>query len=173
MTRVHSLFRVTVASVVTAMVLGACATGPRWQVGDTLDVIQARMGAPTLMCPDGVQGDRVVIWSQQPFGQQVWAARVSAEGRLQTMEQMLTDAGFQRLAEGVWTPERLRCHFGPPAEIAQVGLPSTRQVVWSYRYLQEGVWHSLMHVYLGPDGDRVTHFHSGPDPMYERDFWWF
>jgi hypothetical protein len=24
-------------------------------------------------------------------------------------------------------------------------------------------------VFLGPHGDRVTKFHPGPDPMYDRD----
>ncbi len=31
-----------------------------------------------------------------------------------------------------------------------------------------------MYVYLGRNGDRVTHFHPGPDPMYDPDrfgFW--
>ena len=61
------------------------------------------------------------------------------------------------------------CEFGPPAEQGGVGLPSSIQIVWSYRYKQNGVWDSLMHVYFGTDGERVTRFHPGPDPMYERD----
>src|SRR3546814_15109841 len=72
---------------------------------------------------------------------------------------MLTGAHLKVLAKGAWTADQVRCEFGPPAQIDQVGLPSVRQVVWSYRYKQSGVWNSLMYVYIGRAGQCVTRFH--------------
>jgi hypothetical protein len=84
-------------------------------------------------------------------------------------EQVLTDRSFDRLSEGVWTPERVQCEFGPPEKISGTGLPGEVQVVWSYRYRQYGVWYSLMYVFFGTDGKVVTQFFAGPDPMFMYD----
>ena len=94
---------------------------------------------------------------------------MDAQGRVQGVEPILTDEHFQVLKQGEWTADQVRCEFGPPAIIDTAGLPNVRQIVWSYRYKQDHVWNSLMYVFMGRDGDRVTKFHPGPDPMYDRE----
>ena len=136
--------------------------------GTSAQQMVGQFGTPTYQCPLENGGTRL-IGSLQPFGQQAWATNTDKEGRIEGVKPVLTDAHFSMLREGVWTPEKLLCEFGPPAEKSAVGLPSVRQIVWSYRYQQDGVWNSLMHVYLGRDGNQVTRFHPGPDPMYERN----
>ena len=159
------------ASLLGAALLAACATMADLPPGTPYYQAQARYGAPSITCPLANGGQRV-IWSQQPFGQYAWGGNVLPDGSMERIEPILTDAHFAILAQGEWTPEKLTCEFGPPAEVSEVGLPAVRQVVWAYRYKQNGVWNSLMYVYLGPNGDRVTRFHPGPDPMFdERDFW--
>ena len=101
------------------------------------------------------------------MGQYAWGTNVDSSGKTDQVVPVLTDEHFQVLKNGTWTPDQVLCEFGPPAETSAVGLPSSRQVVWSYRYKQNGVWNSLMHVYMGRDGTQVTHFHPGPDPMFE------
>jgi len=136
--------------------------------GTPLATAEARYGRPNFGCtrPDG---SRRVLWTQQPLGQYAWGTDLTADDRVVRLEEILTDEHFARLREGVWTADRVRCEFGPPATIRDVGLPSVREQVWAYRYRQDRVWNSLMFVYMGRDGDKVTRFHPGPDPMYDDD----
>jgi hypothetical protein len=152
--------------------LGACANMADTPPGTPLAQVEAKYGRPGYSCPADGGGQRL-IWSQQPYGQYAWGTTVDAAGVTDKIQPLLTDQHFSRLASGIWTPDRVRCEFGPPAEISTVGLPSSTQIVWSYRYRQAGAWNSLMHVYFGSDGEKVTRFHPGPDPMYDRDDWFF
>ncbi|CAM5788285.1 hypothetical protein [Castellaniella caeni] len=148
--------------------LSACAGIGSTAPGTPLTQIEAHFGAPTLQCTDR-NGQARAIWSQQPLGQYAWGGTLDAAGRIEAMQPILTDEHFQVLKQGTWTPEQVRCEFGPPAFIDSVGLPGTRQVVWNYRYRQDHVWNSLMFVYFGQDGSHVTRFHPGPDPLYDPD----
>ena len=155
-----------------ALGLTACANLAATPPGTPLGQVAAQFGTPTLQCVDRDGQDRAV-WSQQPYGQYAWGTTLDAQGRVQGVEPILTDEHFQVLKQGVWTAEQVRCEFGPPAIVDTAGLPNVREVVWSYRYKQDHVWNSLMYVFMGPDGNQVTKFHPGPDPMYDRDrmFW--
>ena len=153
-----------------AATLAACTPMNKLPPGTPYATVISDYGQPNFRCqwPDGVER---VIWTQQPMGQYAWGTNLLPNGRVEKIEALLTDAHFKRLGEGVWTPERVRCEFGPPADISDVGLPNVRQTVWAYRYLESGVWNSLMYVYFGHDGKHVTRFHPGPDPMYEDKSW--
>ena len=155
------------SSALLALITG-CASITSVPPGTPATQMVSQFGAPTYQCPLENGGTRL-IWSQQPFGQQAWATNTDRQGNTEGVTPILTDTHFNILSKGLWTPERLLCEFGPPAEKSAVGLPSVRQIVWSYRYQQDGVWNSLMHIYLGRDGSQVTRFHPGPDPMYERN----
>lgn len=163
----HPALPLVVAGV--ALLLGACATPADIPAGTPLSDVQARYGRGTVQCPLPSGGQRVV-WSGQPMGQYAWATNVTPEGRVGQIEQILTDASFAHVETGTWDVDRLLCTFGPPAERATVGLPGTRQLVWSYRYRQSGAWNSLMHFYLSPEG-QVTRMHPGPDPLFEAREW--
>lgn len=159
--------------VLTGVLTAACTSMADLPAGTSLQEVQAQYGAPSFSCP-GANGGERLIWSQQPFGQYAWGTNVDSNGNTDRVVSLLTDSNFSQLASGTWTPERVRCEFGPPAEVSSVGLPSSTSIVWSYRYRQSGAWNSLMHVYFDPATDTVTRFHAGPDPMYEeRDSFWF
>lgn len=162
------LRRVGLAPLLPLALLCGCASITTAPPGSPLAQVEAQFGRHNYSCPLA-DGGRRVIWSGQPFRQFSWGTDVDAQGRVGEITQLLTDRNFSKLAQGDWTDEQVLCEFGPPAEVAGVGLPSVRQVVWSYRYQQSGVWNSLMHVYMGADGKRVTRFHPGPDPMYDPD----
>ena len=53
---------------------------------------------------------------------------------------------------------------GRPAEISRVHLNNYE--VWSYRYIEAGVWNSMMHVHFDEAGI-VRLMQNGPDPMYD------
>jgi len=133
--------------------------------GSSLSEVQARYGAPTVECPLP-DGTRRLIWSTQPMGQYAWGTTADQNNIISEVEQILTDRSFDKVKIGHWDQDRLVCNFGPPAETSVVGMPSVRQLVWSYRYRQSGAWNSLMHIYIGPNGE-VTHLHPGPDPMFD------
>lgn len=155
------------AALLLSAVLAACASPTTIPPGTPLAQAEATLGRPNYTCQleDGRQR---VIWSRQPLGQFAWGTNVNTDGSITGIEALLTDKNFRKLGQGDWTPEQVQCEFGPPAEKGGVGLPSNLQIVWSYRYQQDGVWNSMMHVYFGRDGKRVTRFHPGPDPMYEE-----
>ena len=156
-------------AAVSLLALGACASMQDIPPGTPLAEVQARYGAPTMDCPMP-DGTRRLIWSSQPMGQYAWATRAGPDGKVEQVEQILTDAAFRQVEVGVWRREQLQCTFGPPAEVSVVGLPSSRHLVWSYRYRQAGAWNSLMHIYLSDDG-LVQRMHPGPDPLFEPREW--
>ena len=168
---VNKLIRFTLAGLGLCL-LSACANMADIPPGTSLQEVEAQFGQANFSCPAADGGQRL-IWTQQPYGQYAWGTNVNAAGITDRIEPLLTDQHFNVLAKGVWTPEKVQCEFGPPAEISQVGLPSVRQTVWSYRYKQSKVWNSLMYVYFGKDKPVVTRFHPGPDPFYERESFFF
>lgn len=163
-----------IAAALLAALAGCADMAARTPPGSPLSQVESQYGRPNFTCALPGNGGQRVIWTQQPLGQYAWGANVGPDGRIDHVERLLTDTHFRQLSQGDWTAERVRCEFGPPAIIDEVGLPSVRQVVWSYRYRENDSWNSLMYVYMGRDGDRVTRYHPGPDPMYEdRDGSWF
>jgi hypothetical protein len=160
------------AAATSVVLVAACGTMADVPPGTPLHQIEAKYGRPTYSCPAENGGQRL-IWSMQPMGQYAWGTHVDAAGNTDRIQPLLTDEHFRVLASGTWSPEQVRCEFGPPAEITSVGLPSSSQIVWGYRYRQSHTWNSLMYVYFGADGSKVTRFHPGPDPMYIRDSFWF
>lgn len=160
---------IKLAAISTAFLAVGCAQIKDVPSGTPFADVKKQFGAPTTLCESDGQTLRAV-WSGQPYGHFAWATTVDREGGVDGFEQVLTDQSFKKLGEGVWTPERVLCEFGPPVDISQVGLPSLLKIVWSYRYRQYGVWYSLMYVFFGTDGKEVTEFFAGPDPMYDRDW---
>jgi hypothetical protein len=154
----------------TAIILSSvgCAQISSVKPGTPLAAVEKQFGDPTTLCNEK-NGTKRAVWSQQPMGHYAFATTVDTASQVGEFEQVLTDRSFDRLSEGVWTPERVQCEFGPPEKISGTGLPGEVQVVWSYRYRQYGVWYSLMYVFFGTDGKVVTQFFAGPDPMFMYD----
>ncbi|MCD8504331.1 MAG: hypothetical protein LRY53_07360 [Burkholderiaceae bacterium] len=166
--------RLAPLALVTSVCLfmAGCTSMAEIPPGTSMATVQAQYGKPTLTCPLPDGGFRAV-WSQQPFGQYAWGTNVSPNGDVDVVVQLLADPVFRQLEEGVWGPERVTCEFGPPADIAGVGLPSVRKTVWSYRYKQHGVWNMMMNVFFDPKTMIVVDHYPSPDPMYELDRWPF
>lgn len=158
--------RVAAGALLLAL-LGGCADIATAPAGTPLAELESHYGKPSYTCtrPDGV---RRAIWSQQPSGSYAWGTDLDSQGRAVGMEPLLTPKHFEVLRQGVWTPDAVRCEFGPPAQVRTAGLGEKHEVVWSYRYVLDQRWHSVMYVYLGPQGRQVTHYHSGPDDRYQR-----
>lgn len=167
--------RLRLVAITVGVVLGVagCANMTQTLPGTPYTAVQAEFGKPTITCPRPDGGLRA-IWSQQPFGQYAWGTNVTPDGLVGPVQQILSDKAFEQLSDGVWDAARVRCEFGPPADIDGVGLPGNIKTVWNYRYKQYGVWNSMMYVFFNPATNLVVDHYAGPDPMYMYDdnWWW-
>jgi hypothetical protein len=143
-----------------------CANFTDTPAGTPIDTVIKQFGEPTLTCGENAGGYRA-IWSQQPLGEYAWATQVDAQGNIGKIDQILDDRFFNQLSEGRWDLERVQCMFGPPADIADVGLPSVRKTAWSYRYRQFDTWYMMMNVFFDPETMVVVDHYPSPDPMFE------
>ena len=124
------------------------------------DVIK-QFGKPTTVCRNQ-DGTERLVWSQQPFGHYAWGTNTTKDNTIGQITQVLTDAHFELLSTGTWSDERVRCEFGPPANIE--GIAKGNEKVWGYRYMQFSAWYAMMYVYMGPNGNLANRHHPGPDP---------
>jgi hypothetical protein len=131
------------------------------QPGDALADVRQRLGEPTAEHP--LQGGRLRLeYATGPFGKHTWMADFDAQGRLQTFEDVLTEAQFARIEAGIST-EQLRLQLGRPSRVWAVRYHD--QTVWSYRYFSPACL--LFHVGITPQGI-VEDTSYGPDPLCER-----
>ncbi|MEO7497002.1 MAG: outer membrane protein assembly factor BamE [Massilia sp.] len=156
---------IKITTFVGALLLAGCATLGRTPplVGDSVDAVRAKFGQPTAVyaLPDG----QVLEYASGPMGQFTWMARIGADGRMRSFEQVLTGEKFATIKPGVATKDQVLRTIGRPAEVSRVALRNYE--VWSYRYKENGVWNSMMHVHFDANGV-VGLMLNGPDPMYEE-----
>jgi hypothetical protein len=99
-------------------VLSGCALQPI-SPGMARDAVLAQMGTPTRELPLG-DGTMRLQYSLQPAGQQAWMVDLDRGGHVTQVRQVLTAAGFARIAPGRWTRADVEREFGPPASIDRV-----------------------------------------------------
>jgi hypothetical protein len=145
--------------------LGGCAALSRTPptIGDPVATVTAKFGQPTAVYPDGAGQE--LEYATGPMGQFTWMARIGPDGRLATFEQVLTGQKFATIKVGTATKDDVLRIIGRPAEHSHVMLHDYE--VWSYRYKENGVWNSMMHVHFDHAGI-VQLMQNGPDPMYEE-----
>ena len=154
------------AAAARSMLLGGCAA-PLFRhpppPGAPLSAVEAGLGQPDAVYhePDGGQ---VLEYRGQPMGQFQYMARMSADGRLISYEQVLTNANFAKVKVGQANKDDILRMFGRPAEVSRVYAHDYE--VWSYRYKESGVWNSMMSVNFDQNGV-VQQMLNGPDPMYD------
>ena len=153
----------TYTAILLVLALSGCAQLQSTKPGTPVADVLKQFGKPTTVCRNQ-DGTERLVWSQQPFGQQAWGTNTTKDNTIGPFTQLLTDAHFDLLNNGTWSDERVRCEFGPPANIQ--GISKGDEKVWAYRYMQSSVWYALMYVYMGPEGNLANRHHPGPDPMY-------
>lgn len=167
---IKDLFRPTLLAALVAS-LAACASYRDVAPNAPLSEATRIMGQPNHSC-DRPDGSKQLVWSSQPMGQYIYGAQVDANNNLVgSVYSVMTGQNFRKLDSGVWSDQDVLCEFGTPAEIETLGLGEKREQVWSYRYKESNVWNKLLHIYMGKDGQQVTRWHTGPDPLFERDCW--
>lgn len=126
-----------------ALALAACASGRQL-------VAEGRL-------PDG---EAYRDYSTQPFGFTIQRETYGPDGRVRDVRNLLTEANFKNLHEGM-TPQEVIAVVGPsPASEQRSYAGGTKS--WSYRYRDYQVV-KLLHVIFGAD-DRVQAFYTEWDP---------
>jgi hypothetical protein len=158
----------TTAVVALMLALSACAPMLRKAppVGTPLAEVTAMLGKPNAVYPDPA-GGQVLEYRGQPMGQFQHMARIDANGRLLSYEQVLTTENFARIEANRWTRDEVLRNFGRPAEVLRSRLDEGE--IWSYRYKEKGVWDSLMNVDFNARGTVLRVFNSA-DPLLDDRF---
>lgn len=149
------------AALPALLLLSACAglCGPPLAPGATEADVLARLGRPTHVYPDG--GGRVLEYMHGPMGQTTDMARIGPDGRLQSIEQVLTMEKFARIVPGQTRQDEVLRTVGAPSEIRfyrNVGMNG-----WNYPFKESNTWDSMMTIYIDDTG-LVRRLENGPDP---------
>lgn len=152
-------------ALLAASLLGGCAGMMRQApvAGDSMETVIGKYGQPTGRYQQA--GVQVFEYATGPMGQQTYMARFGADGRLSSFEQVLGGAGFARIKVDRATKPDVLALIGRPAETSRIAMKNYE--VWSYRYKENDVWDSLMHVHFDEAGV-VRMLQNGPDPMYDK-----
>lgn len=130
--------------------------------------VLSRYGKPTAIYQDG----ETALWeySDGYWSQETNMARMSKDHRLLSWEQVRTDAKFATITIGKSTANDVLKTVGKPTETSEIYQNNYK--VWSYRYKQDDVWDSMMHVMFDDNGI-VQKMEVGRDPQYndEGGFW--
>jgi hypothetical protein len=92
------------------------------------DVI-ATMGQPAqaLQRPDGA---KLLYFSRQPFGRQIYKATIGPDGLLRGLEQTLTPDNIRAIQVDATTKDQVRERLGPPYRVTRA--PFKPYDVWEY-----------------------------------------
>jgi len=116
-----------------ATLLAGCASysGSGLVVGESTGAqVEALMGQPAerAVKPDG---GSVLYYPRGPAGRDTFAVLLGADGKLQAIEQRLTDANIAKIVLGTTTAAKVRELFGP--SLIHSSLPRLERDVWEYR----------------------------------------
>jgi hypothetical protein len=168
-TRLSSVRRAACRALVlcagTLALAGCVQPWDQFHAGDDASAVIARFGPPREVynLPDG---SKRLMWPTQPFGETTTAADIDPTGRVISVRQVLQPLEFYRAEIGKWTRTDVLVNFGRPVETSY--FPLMRKQVWTYRYLESGVWYMLYSFYFDDDGIlRLTQ--KTPDPLHDPD----
>ncbi|MBI3376581.1 MAG: hypothetical protein HY017_33105 [Betaproteobacteria bacterium] len=124
------------AGAALALVLAGCASysGSGLQAGKaTAADVEASMGKPDgrLAKPDG---SSVLYFSRGPAGRQNFAATLGPDGRLKSIEPLLTGENVAKLVPGRLTKKDVLALIGPSVVISR--LTRQQRDVWEYRRME-------------------------------------
>jgi hypothetical protein len=124
--------RFLLAPLATAMILAGCASfdGRGLVPGKSTEAeVVGLMGKPAQTL-QGPGGGKLLHFSRQPFGREIYKASFGADGTLRGLEQTLTPVNIKRIAANATTKDQLRELLGPPYRITRE--PFKPYDTWDY-----------------------------------------
>jgi outer membrane protein assembly factor BamE (lipoprotein component of BamABCDE complex) len=149
-----------IAAIAALTVLAGCSSlyfSPPQQ-GESEAQIISRLGEPTHRYGEG--NTHLLEYMTGPWGQATFMARIGADGRLISYEQVLDAAHFSKLQPGKSNKQDVLHTIGAPSATSYLSLPQLE--VWSYPYRESNAWDSVMHVHFDNAGI-VRMLQNGPD----------
>lgn len=143
-------------------VLAGCASVASVPAGTPYKKVVEQFGNPAVSCPAANGGTRM-IWTQEPAGEQAWATTVGSDKLVGQFTQVMQKPDFSILQQGEWTAGKVRCQFGPPANMETYG-DNQNQVVWQYRYLGVDAAYMMLFVTFDRATNQMVSYSTGPDP---------
>jgi hypothetical protein len=122
----------SVAACLATVQLSGCAaySGSGLIAGQsTAAEVQALMGVPAERV-EKPGGGSVLYYPRGPAGRETFAVSVGADGKVQAVEQRLTDANIAKVVLGTTTNREVRELFGPPARTTRYS--RLERDVWEY-----------------------------------------
>jgi len=149
------------AAIAIFATIAGCAglAAPPVTPGMDEQAVVARLGLPSQRHRAGPE--TFLEYNAYPWGQHKHMARIGADGKLISYEQVLDPRHFGSIAIGTATRQDVLRTIGTPAETGY--FPRLGLETWSYPYKESGTWDSMMHVYFDAAGI-VRRMESGPDP---------
>jgi len=157
--------RSIVSGLFAAMLMAGCASynGAGLVPGkSTAAEVETVMGRPAdrVTKPDG---GAVLYYPRGPEARDTFAASIGADGKLQAIDQILTDANIAKIVPGSTTAAQVRDLIGP--SVVHSSLPRIGRDVWEYKIGDE-VHPFLLYVQLSSDGI-VREVVRTRDPHYD------
>jgi hypothetical protein len=151
-------------AVCLACILGGCVTWGMGAIvpGQSETQVKAILGPPTHEYQDGNQ--QLLEYMRGRMAQATHMARIGADGKLVSYEQVLSLQKFALIQPGKTNKDEVVRIVGAPSEVDHYARSDL--VAWSYAFKESGVWNSLMTVYIDKNGI-VTKLENGPDPLFE------
>jgi hypothetical protein len=117
--------------VASALLLGCASYSGRGLVPgqSTAADVEGLMGKPAERI-ETPGGGSVLYYPRGPLGRETYAVVLRADGKVQAVEQRLTDENIAKLAAGTTTIKEVRELFGPPSRTAS--MPRLQRDVWEY-----------------------------------------
>jgi hypothetical protein len=152
------------SSALSALLVAGCAGyGPgELKPGQTEADVRARMGEPTDRASLPTGGSQL-DYARGPMGAHTYRIELDASGRVQSVQQILTEANFETVRSGEAKAD-VRERLGRPSE-TRVGWRGVGEV-WSYRYDYRFLcrWFQVWLV-----EDRVREAAYAPDPTCDEE----
>lgn len=121
-----------VVAYLTVCLLSGCASysGSSLVAGkSTAAEVEALMGKPAERV-EKTGGGSVLYYPRGPAGRETYAVTIGADGKVQTVEQRLTDDNIAKLVRGTTSAKEVRELFGPPSMTTR--FPRLERDVWEY-----------------------------------------
>ncbi len=159
-------WKTPLAALALALLVSACAQPwQNYQAGADVSTVTARLGPP-LEVYDLPNGGKRLMWPTQPLGETTTAADIDAAGKVVSVRQILDENEFYKAQMGTWTRKDVLLNFGRPEETAYY--PLMKRQVWTYRYMEAGVWYMMYNFYFDDQGVLRT-TQKTPDPLHDPD----
>lgn len=144
--------------------LAGCAgyAGARLSIGSaTLSEVIAEMGEPAMRWQDA-DGSLQLAYPRGPEGPHTFMAAFGPDGRLRSIENVLVEKYFARIATGATEDEVVRL-IGPAPEYWKTFFAARNERVWEWRYCDGGNHLAMFGVIFDAVTNRVKSTASRPD----------